>query len=257
MPKSVAITRAVSGSLAACELTHLERVAIDVDLARAQHRAYEEALIGAGYLVERLDTSPEMPDSVFVEDIAVVFDELAILTRPGAESRRRETAAVAEAVAAYRPVHVIQPPGTVDGGDVLVAGRHVFVGRSSRTNAAAVGQMRQLLEPLGYTVSETVVRSCLHLKSAVTALSDDVLLVNPEWIDPALFEGFTLVEVDPSEPPAANALRLHDRIVVSSAFPRTAERIARRGLRVHAVDASEVAKAEGAVTCCSLIVAVH
>ena len=119
-----------------------------------------------------------------------------------------------------------------------------------------MGWLSWLLEPLGYTVRETVVRSCLHLKSAVTALSDDVLLVNPKWVDPAVFKGFTLVEVDPSEPPAANALRLHDRIVVSSAFPRTAERIARRGLRVHAVDASEVAKAEGAVTCCSLIVAV-
>jgi dimethylargininase len=255
MPKSVAITRAVSPALAACELTHLQRVAIDVDLARAQHRAYEEALIEAGYLVERLDTSLEMPDSVFVEDIAVVFDELAILTRPGAESRRRETAAVAEAVAAYRPVHTIQPPGTVDGGDVLVAGRRVFIGRSSRTNEAAAGQMRQLLEPFGYTVTETVVRSCLHLKSAVTILNNETLLVNRAWIDPDVFEGFRLVEVDSSEPSAANALRLHDRIVLSSAYPRTAERIARLGLRVRAVDASEVAKAEGAVTCCSLIVA--
>jgi dimethylargininase len=255
MPKSVAITRAVSGALGACELTHLERVAIVVALARAQHRTYEEALIEAGYLVERLDTSMDIPDSVFVEDIAVVFDELAVLTRPGAESRRRESAAVAEALAAYRAVQTIQPPGTIDGGDVLVAGRRVFVGRSSRTNEAAVGQMRQWLKPLGYTVTETVVRSCLHLKSAVTVLTDEALIVNPEWIDPEVFEGFTLVEVDPSEPSAANALRLHDRIVVSSAHPRTAERIAGLGLRVHPVDASEVAKAEGAVTCCSLIVA--
>jgi len=257
MPKSVAITRAVSSALAACELTHLDRVPIDVERARAQHRAYEEALIEAGYLVERLDTSPEMPDSMFVEDIAVVVDEVAIMTRPGAASRRRETPAVAEALAAYRPLHVIQHPGTVDGGDVLVAGRRVFVGRSSRTNEAAVGQMRQVLEPFGYSVYETVVRCCLHLKSAVTALGDDVLLVNRAWIDPEAFAGFTLVDVDPSEPSAANALRLDDRIVVSSAFPRTAERIARRGLRLHTVDASEVAKAEGAVTCCSLIVAGH
>jgi dimethylargininase len=255
MPPSIAITRAISSALAACELTHLARVPIDVEQARAQHRAYEQVLIDAGYLVERLDTSPRMPDSVFVEDIAVVFDEVAIITRPGAESRRQETPAVAEALAAYRPLHVIQTPGTVDGGDVLVAGRRVFIGRSSRTNEAAVGQMRQVLEPFGYTVSETVVRSCLHLKSAVTALGDDVLLVNRAWINPAAFDGFTLVEVDPSEPSAANALRLDDRIVLSSAFPRTAERIARRGLRLHTLDASELAKAEGAVTCCSLIVA--
>jgi dimethylargininase len=254
MPQRVAITRAVSPAMEACELTHLPRVPIDVELARAQHRAYEQALIDAGYRVERLDTSPEMPDSVFVEDIAVVFDELAIITRPGAESRRRETPAVAEALAAYRALHVIQPPGTVDGGDVLVAGRRVFVGRSSRTNDSAIVQMRQLLGPRGYTVCDTAVRGCLHLKSAVTALDDDLLLVNRDWIDAAAFGGFTLVEVDPEEPAAANALRLADRIMVSASFPRTADRLARRGLRLEIVEASEVAKAEGAVTCCSLIV---
>jgi dimethylargininase len=254
VPQSIAITRAISPALAACELTHLERVTIDVERARAQHRGYEEALIEAGYLVERLDTSPLMPDSVFVEDIAIVFDELAIITRPGAESRRQETPAVAEALAAYRPLHVIQPPGLVDGGDVLVAGRRVFVGRSSRTNEAAVGQLRQLLTPFGYTVTDTVVRGCLHLKSAVTALDDAALLVNREWIDAAAFARFTLVDVDPSEPSAANALRLHDRIIVSSSYPRTAARLERDGWRLHLVEASEIAKAEGAVTCCSLIV---
>jgi dimethylargininase len=254
MSRTVAITRAVSPALGACELTHLARVSIDVELARAQHRAYETALIEAGCLVERLDTSADMPDSVFVEDIAVVFDELAIITRPGADSRRRERPAVSEALAAYRPLQVIQPPGTIDGGDVLVAGRRVFVGRSSRTNEPAVVQMRQLLEPLGYTITDTVVRGCLHLKSAVTVLADDVLLVNRAWIDEARFNGFTLVDVDPSEPSAANALRLDDRIILSSSFPRTAARIAQRGLRTHMVDATEVAKAEGAVTCCSLIV---
>jgi len=238
----------------ACELTHLPRVPIDVELARAQHRAYEQALVDAGYRVERLDTSAEMPDSVFVEDIAVVFDELAIITRPGAESRRRETPAVAEALARYRALHVIHPPGTVDGGDVLVAGRRVFVGRSSRTNDAAIVQMRQLLGPRGYTVCDTVVRGCLHLKSAVTALDDDLLLVNRDWIDAAAFGGFTLVDVDPEEPAAANALRLADRIIASASFPRTADRLARRGLQLEIVEATEVAKAEGAVTCCSLIV---
>jgi len=254
MPQAVAITRAVSPAMEACELTHLPRVPIDVELARAQHRAYEQVLINAGYRGERLDTGPDMPDSVFVEDIAVVFDELAIITRPGAESRRRETPAVAEALAAYRPLHVIQPPGTVDGGDVLVAGRRVFVGRSSRTNDPAIAQMRQLLGPRGYTVCDTEVRGCLHLKSAATALDDDLLLVNRDWIDRAAFGGFTLVDVDPGEPAAANALRLADRIMVSASFPRTADCLRRRGLQLAIVEASEVAKAEGAVTCCSLIV---
>ncbi len=137
---------------------------------------------------------------------------------------------------------------------MLVAGRRVFVGRSSRTNDAAIVQMRQLLGPRGYTVCDTVVRGCLHLKSAVTALDDDLLLVNRDWIDAAAFGGFTLVDVDPEEPAAANALRLADRIIVSASFPRTADRLARRGLQLEIVEATEVAKAEGAVTCCSLIV---
>ena len=254
MPEAVAITRAVSSGLAECELTYQSRVPIDIEVARAQHRAYEQALAAAGYRIERLDADSAMPDSVFVEDMAIVFDELAILTRPGADSRRREMHAIAAALAAYRPLHEIQPPGTVDGGDVLVAGRNVYVGRSTRTNRAAAVQIRRLLGPFGYTVTETDVRGCLHLKSAVTVLDDERLLVNPQWIDAAAFDRFTLVDIDPDEPSAANALRLADRIIFPTAFPRTADRLAALGLRVERVDASELAKAEGAVTCCSLIV---
>jgi len=251
---AVAITRDISPALAACQLTHLARVPIDVEAARGQHRAYEHALAEAGYRVERLAASDDMPDSVFVEDIAVVFDELALIARPGAESRRGEVPAVAEALGRHRRLHTIEPPGTIDGGDVLVVGRRVFVGRSSRTNEAAIGQMRQLLTPLGYGVCDVVVRGCLHLKSAVTALGDHLLLANPEWIDRAAFSAFECVDVDPLEPTGANALLLADRIVYAAAFPRTAERLARRGLQLRTVDASELAKAEGAVTCCSLIV---
>jgi len=253
VPAGIAITRAVSAALGDCELTHLERVPIDVEMARAQHREYEQALREAGYVVEHLESTNEMPDSVFVEDIAVVFDELAIITRPGAESRRIETAAVAGALARHRPLHVIEAPGTIDGGDVLVAGKQVFVGLSTRTNDDAVGQMARLLQPHGYKVREVVVHGCLHLKSAVTTLSDDLLLVNPAWIDSGMFDGFALVDVDTEEPMAANALRLDDRVLYSASFPRTAARLERRGLRVERVPASEVAKAEGAVTCCSLI----
>src|SRR3954468_3697191 len=179
----VAITREVSAGIGACELTHLERVPIDADIARAQHGEYERTLMAAGCRIQHLDADASMPDSVFVEDMAIVFDELAILTRPGAESRRREMPAIAAALAAYRPLRAIQPPGTVDGGDVLVAGRHVFVGRSTRTNDAAAIQMRRILGPFGYTVVQAGVRGCLHLKSAVTMLDADRLLVNPAWID--------------------------------------------------------------------------
>lgn len=254
MSRGVAITRAVSAALGDCELTHQARVPIDIECARAQHREYEQALRDAGYIVEQLPSSNQMPDSVFVEDIAVVFDELAIITRPGAESRRLETRAVADALARHRDLHVIRAPATVDGGDVLVAGKQVFVGLSTRTNDAAVADMARALQPYGYTIREVVVGGCLHLKSAVTTLADDLLLVNPAWIDPALFEGFKAVEIDPEEPGAANALALDDRIVFPASFRRTGERLERRGLRLQRVDASEVAKAEGAVTCCSLIV---
>jgi dimethylargininase len=254
MPKGLAITRAVSGALGDCELTHLSRVPIDVVRARTQHAKYEQALRDAGYAVQQLSSSSDMPDSVFVEDIAVVFDELAIITRPGAQSRRLETPAIAEALTLHRELHWITEPGTVDGGDVLVVGRQVFVGVSTRTNHEAVAQMARLLQPYKYKVREVVVRGCLHLKSAVTALTDGLMLVNPEWIDPAVFTGFKLVEIDPEEPAAANALALDDRIVFPASFHRTAEKLERRGLRLQRVDASEVAKAEGAVTCCSLIV---
>ena len=254
MLERIAITRAVSPALGDCELTHLARVPIDVELARAQHRTYEQTLAAAGYRVEQLETDAAMPDSVFVEDMAVVFDELAILTHPGAESRRGEMPAIAAALAAYRPLQAIQPPGTADGGDILVAGRTVFVGISTRTNADAAAQIRRILGPFGYAVIETRVRDCLHLKSAVTALDDERLLVNPRWIDRGAFDGFALIEVAPDESSAANALRLADRVVLAREFPRTADRVRALGLRVELVDESELAKAEGAVTCCSLIV---
>ena len=250
----VAITREVSPALADCELTHLTRVPIDVDAARAQHRAYEQALADAGYTIERLSCGADMPDAVFVEDIAVVFDELAIITRPGAESRRSETPTVAAVLERYRPLHFVCAPATLDGGDVLSVGKRVFVGVSTRTNAEAVAQMRRILAPHGYTVREVAVRGCLHLKSAVTALADDLLLLNEEWAPPAAFSEFDLVSVHPNEPSAANALRLDDRIIFPMAFPGTAARLGQRGLRVVGVDASELAKAEGAVTCCSLLI---
>jgi dimethylargininase len=249
----IALTRDISPAMASCELTHLARVPIDVERARAQHREYEQALADAGCRIERLASGPGMPDSVFVEDIAIVFDELAIVTNPGAESRRAEVPAIAQALERHRPRQFIVPPGTMDGGDVLVVGRRVYAGLSTRTNAVGVAQMHQALAPHGYTVCAVDVRGCLHLKSAVTAVADDLLLVNPAWIDKQALNGFRFVEIDPSEPMAANALRVGDDVIYPAAFPRTAERLARCGLRVRTVDASEVAKAEGAVTCCSVV----
>jgi len=250
----IAITREISPAILTCELTHLPRTPIDLARATAQHRQYEARLAGAGCTIERLATTPTLADSVFVEDIAVVLDECAILTRPGAVSRRAETAAVADALARHRPLSVLEPPATLDGGDVLVVGRRVFVGLSARTNRDGLGQVRRILEPHGYDVQGIRVEGCLHLKSAVTAISGDTLLVNRRWIPVEALGGFDLIDVDPAEPHAANALRLGDAVIYPTGFPRTQARIADLGVRVRTVDVGELAKAEGAVTCCSLII---
>lgn len=256
-PGTRALTRGVSAAIARCELTHLERSPIDIEIARRQHEAYERTLSDLGCSVHRLAAGPdddEMPDSVFIEDTAVVFRELAIVMRPGAPSRRVETAAVAAALAHYRPVRHIEAPGTLDGGDVLVVSQRVFVGSSARTNAEGVDQISRILTPLGYTVEAVAVRGCLHLKSAVSALDGGTLLINREWTDASRFAAFELIDIDPSEPFAANVLPIGDRVVCPSEFPRTSGRLERRGLHVRPVDAGELAKAEGGVTCCSLII---
>jgi len=249
----IALTREVSASIADCELTHLARAPIDVENARAQHRAYEETLAALGCAIIRVEAAPGLPDAVFVEDAAVVVDEVALIARPGAASRRAETAAVAEALGPYRPLRAIAAPGTLDGGDVLVVGHDVFVGVSSRTNADGIEQMRAAIEPLGYKIRPVAVTGCLHLKSAVTALSNDHLLINPDWVPRGIFASFGLVEIDPLEPAAANVVRVGGRLVYPEAFPRTRARIERAGFEVRTVDVSELAKAEGAVTCCSVI----
>jgi len=249
----IAFTREISPRFADCALTHQRRVPIDVDLARAQHAEYEGALAAAGCSVFRIGTSADLPDSVFIEDTAVVVDEVAIIARPGAESRRAEVAAVEEAIKSHRLLTHIQPPGTLDGGDVLVAGRTMFVGESSRTNLDAIEQLRTLMAHFGFAVSPVQVRGCLHLKSAVTALTDDVLVINREWAPASAFRGFELVDIHPSEQGAANVVRAGDRLICAAAYPRTRERLEGRGFTVAAVDVSEIAKAEGAVTCCSLL----
>jgi dimethylargininase len=237
----IAITRAVSPRIAECELTWLERQPIDFALAAEQHDAYERALASLGCTIVRVADAPDMPDGVFVEDAAVVLDDVAIIARPGAESRRGETAAVAEVLKNYRPLRAIEAPGTLDGGDVLVAGGRMFVGLSRRTNLHAV-------EQLGATA--VTFRGCLHLKSAVTQIAEGKLLFNPDYVD--AFPGFECIAVDPSEPHAANALPVGDVLIYSASFPRTRRILESRGFRVHAIDVSELEKAEAGVTCCSL-----
>ncbi len=250
----VALTREVSPQLGRCELTHLSRQAIDPALAAAQHRRYENCLTRLGCEVRRLPAIPDLPDAVFVEDTCVVLDELAVITHPGAESRRPETQTVAEAVRAFRVLRFIEPPATLDGGDVLCLGERIFVGLSSRTSAAGIDQLRSLLTPHGYAVTAVNVAGCLHLKSAVTRVGDETLLVNRSLIDPGIFGLWKIIDVDPSEPAGANALLVNGAVIYPAAYPRTCEQLAMHGIRVELVDVSELGKAEGGVTCCSLLV---
>ena len=252
-PPPIAITREISPAIEHCELTHLERTTIDLARARAQHEAYEHALRELGCEVKRLPTTDTMPDSVFIEDAAVVLDELAVITRPGAESRRAETAAVSAAVRSYRPVAAILAPGTLDGGDVIVAGKRIFVGVGYRSNEAAVKQLRAIVSSQGYSVDAVPFTGCLHLKSAATLVADDLVLVNPAWVEPSRFHPLRTIEIDPSEPYAANALPVGDTVIYPEAFVRTRARLEAAGLKIRTVPADELAKAEGAVTCCSLL----
>ncbi len=249
----VALTRGVSPSIETCELTHLERESIDVSVAAQQHRSYEECLVELGCALRSLPAEQDMPDCVFVEDIAVVLDELALVTRPGAPSRRAETSGIERVLSEYRELEHIRPPGTLDGGDVLVLGRDIFIGLTARTNEDGISQTRSKLEPLGYSITGVPVSGCLHLKSAVGRVSSDTLLVNRDWVDARVFGDRRLIDVAPSEPSAAGALPVGDAVIYPSAFKRTRDRLVEAGIEITTVDLSELSKAEAGVTCCSLV----
>lgn len=248
-----AITRAVSPGLVNCELSFIERVPIDMEKARAQHYAYEKALGSLGASVISLAAEPELPDSMFVEDPAIVLDELAVVFPLGTETRRKEAASLAKAIAPFRKIEYVTLPGMVEGGDILRIGKKLFVGLTARTNEEGIRQLRAIVQPFGYEVIGVPVTGCLHLKSAVTLLGGNVLLANRAWFDTKPFSGFEWVDVDPSEPHAGNALALNGTVLFPASFPKTRERIEARGFRVRSLDIAELQKAESGLTCSSLI----
>ena len=250
----IAITRQVSPRFDDCEITHIDRSPINIDLARAQHEGYTQALRDMGCEVIELPPEADLPDSVFVEDTAVILPEVAVITRPGAESRRPETESIIHPVGMYRELLFIQEPGTVDGGDVLVLDKDIFVGMSTRSNQASVDQMNALLGKFGYCAQGVELHDCLHLKSAVTQVDASTLLINRNWVDVHHFANFDLIDVDPAEPFAANCLPVNGEIVFPEAFPKTRAKLEARGYQVRTVQVDELAKAEGAVTCCSLLI---
>jgi dimethylargininase len=251
---TIAITRKISPRFNECELTHIERTPIDIHIARAQHSEYIRVLSDLGCHVIELPEEPNLPDSVFVEDTAFILPEVAVITRPGADSRKAETEAVAEAISPFRQMVRVNEPAILDGGDVLILGRNIYIGLSRRSNPSAVNQIQELLYAHGYRVRGVPLNDCLHLKTAVTRLDDQTLLINRNWVDARSFEEFKWIEVDESEPYAANCLPVHGQIIFPKAFPRTQAKLISGGYEIYALNIDELAKAEGGVTCCSLII---
>src|SRR5215469_1846633 len=249
----IALTRGVSPTVANCELQELTREPIDLARAVEQHRCYEEVLEELGARVIALPAEPQFPDGVFVEDPALVLDEIAIMTRPGAESRRGEGESIAKALTEFRDLTWIHEPGTLEGGDVMRIGWTLYVGASRRTNFEGIRQLREVAVPLGYEMVAVPVRGCLHLKSACCYIGDETILANRNWIDRAFLSNFRILDVAMDEPLAANVLRVGDTLIYPDAFPRTRDLLQNSGFNVRSIDASELAKAEGGVTCTSIL----
>jgi dimethylargininase len=248
-----AITRAVGPALSDCALTFVDRAPIDLARAEAQHAAYNESLRRAGAVVEVLPADAALPDSVFVEDTAVVLDEVAVVARPGNPLRQREVPAIAAALSRYRKLLRIVAPATLEGGDALRVGRDFCVGLSSRTSGQGFSQFASIVRAFGYRATPIEVKGCLHLKTAVTALDSETLLVNPSWIDAAALPRGRQLVVPPDEPFGANALVVNGVVHLSARWKRTRELVERSGFSVNALDVSEFEKAEAGLTCLSLL----
>lgn len=245
------LVRRPSPSLADGELTHLERVPVDARLALKQWEAYVDAFRSRGWDIQEIEAADDQPDGVFIEDALVVFGDLVLVCRAGAQARRGE-ADSARLVARGLGLDVaeIEAPGTLDGGDILKVGRTVFVGASSRTNAEGIAQLRRAVEPRRWTVEEVPVTKVLHLKSGVTALPDGTVIGLPENVDDANQFG-TFLPVP--EDHGTAVVVLDDRTVLMSAdAPQTTALLRERGLEVVTVPVTEFEKLEGCVTCLSV-----
>jgi len=251
--KLTAITRQVSAGINNCELSFHARQPIDVAKAIAQHNVYQDCLVELGARIVSLPAEPGLPDAVFVEDAALVVDEVAVITNMGAPSRRPESKSLAKTLLQYRPLKFLIEPATLDGGDVLRVGRFVLVGLSRRTNRHGIYQLRDLLQAYDYQVQPVEVKSCLHLKSACSYIGNGTLLVNRSWIDAEQLHGFELLDLPAEEPAAANALLLNNVVILPASFPKTRALLEKRGFSTRIIDVSELQKAEAGVTCCSLI----
>lgn len=249
----VAVTNVPSPLLYLGVRTFADEAAVDYAIALRQHEAYRSALERCGCRVISLEVNRDHPDSVFVEDTALVLDEVAIMMSPGAASRRDEPRGIEPTLREYRTVVCVEPPATIDGGDVVREGKQLYAGESQRTNEAGISALAALSRTHGYEVTSIPVFGCLHLKSACSALPDGRFLVNADWIDVSPLPRDRLVQVPDSEPWAGDVLVIGERIIVSDAFPETIALLEGQGWEVVPVGVSEFAKVEGGVTCLSLV----
>jgi dimethylargininase len=249
----IAITHLPSPNMQSGERTFAGDDVVDNALAMRQHEAYRDALRSCGASVVVLDAYRSMPDCVFVEDTALVLDELAVMMSPGAESRRGEPLGIEPTLREYRSIERVVLPSTIDGGDIVRAGRDIYVGRSPRTNVAGIESLREIVRRYGYTVTAVPVHGCLHLKTACSALPDGRFLINANWIDASPLPRAKLLQVPESEQWSGDVLAIDDRIIASDAFPDTLKLLESAASAVIPVAVSEFAKVEGGVTCLSLV----
>jgi len=250
----IALTRRPAFALVNCEVGYTPHQEINLHLAFHQHEAYCRTLRQMGVAVEVLPPEEMYPDSVFIEDNAIILDELAVVTSMGIPSRQGEPALLFPVLARHRRLVTIAPPATIEGGDVLRMGKRLYVGVSTRTNRAGVEALRAIAEPLGYGVTPIGIRECLHLKTACTSLDDKTLLVNPAWLDSDALGPFRLLHVPAEEPFGANVLRLPGGVLVQTSSPLTCDVIESQGFATTCVDLGEFAKADAGLTCLSLLI---
>lgn len=248
-----AITRKVANTINNCELTYAKRQKIDVEKAAEQHRNFEDSLRKLGAEVLSLDSDHSLPDSVFVEDTAVVTKDVAVITSMGAQSRRAEPQKTAQVLEKFRPLKYMSESVMLEGGDVVQVEDSYFVGISTRTSKEGFDHFVEILKPFGYEITLVPVKGCLHLTTGSTYIGKNTMLANPNWVDISRFKNMDVIEIDPNEPWAGNAVHLNGQVLLPASSARTAEKLYSKGFEVNLVDVSELEKAEAGLTCMCVI----
>lgn len=253
MSATIAIVRDVPDSFQKCLTSFHTKVQIDVALAKHQHQQYCNTLSSLGLKLIRIEADDTLPDCCFTEDTAIVVDDFAVITIPGAPGRILETIEIEKILSPLKTIVHITNPGTIDGGDVLKIGKKIFIGNSARTNVEGISQVDTIVKPLGYEVIPVKIQDTLHLKSVCTYLGGGCILLAEGYLDDKIFSEYDKVVVPKEEEYCANCLVVKGNVLIPKGFPKTKGLIEMKGYRVVELDMSEIEKAEGALTCLSVI----